>query len=523
MRHEFTHKKRLFTYLGWFTGSSLLLGLLFQSILNVGQFWPGFLAASFMIFLSCIVLFLAWGAAGAGKTLAWMMALAFLLRLFLAVFISWGMPRYGYQEPAQEAGFVFADAYRRESAAWVLAQSDAPLTEAFSDQYEADQYGGILAISAFVYRRISSDAFRPTLISILTAAAMGLSLPFLTAGIRRRFSARTAIWAGWILALYPEGLLLGSAQMREPFFILFFSIMVWGAVQWLDRRRLLLALLLFIFSMLSLFLLSFRIAIPIICAVLLLVWLEEAYKKGKSWLKITGWFVILLSLIAAFWLSRDWIDAVLHWDTLQTVAASGRIQFQLEAIPKFLHFPFILIYGLFQPVLPAAIAAPAPWIWQGLGIFRALGWYLLLPMLAYGLIRIWKVKEPGKKRWLMAMVILVWAWIFIASARGGGDQWDNPRYRTIFLPWMAVLASWGLNFAMRTKDRWFFRGLAVEGIFLAFFTEWYISRYYPVIPRLDFWVMIVLILLLSLAVILGGWIRDRKESQKNLTDDRESI
>jgi hypothetical protein len=165
-------------------------------------------------------------------------------------------------------------------------------------------------------------------------------------------------------------------------------------------------------------------------------------------------------------------------------------------------------------VLPAAIAAPAPWIWRGLGIFRAAGWYALLPILAYAFVRILRLTSSRKKRWLAVMIFFVWVWVFVASARAGGDQWDNPRYRAILLPWMAITAAWVINFVKETKDRWLGRALLIEGIFLAFFTEWYISRYYPVIPRLDFWLMIVLIILLSLLVILGGWLRDKKQKKQ---------
>jgi hypothetical protein len=84
---------------------------------------------------------------------------------------------------------------------------------------------------------------------------------------------------------------------------------------------------------------------------------------------------------------------------------------------------------------------------------------------------------------------------------------------------MAVIAGWAVNFAKEKQDRWLGRVYLIEGIFLAFFTEWYISRYYPVIPRLDFWVMILLILILSTAVIIYGWLRDKRRSQVILTED----
>jgi len=209
---------------------------------------------------------------------------------------------------------------------------------------------------------------------------------------------------------------------------------------------------------------------------------------------------------------------VLHWDTLQTIWRSGRVQFHIDRLPAWLHFPFILTYGVLQPVLPAAIAAPAPWIWQSLAIFRALGWYLLFPLLAYVLMRVWRVSPPEKRRFLLVFVSMVWVWVLIASARAGGDQWDNPRYRTLFLPWMAIVAGWGIANAKQTGDRWLKRVFWIEGIFLLFFTQWYISRYYPLFPRLELGAMVVVIILLSLGVVVGGWLSDRRRKQLPLKE-----
>jgi hypothetical protein len=245
----------------------------------------------------------------------------------------------------------------------------------------------------------------------------------------------------------------------------------------------------------------------------------ESAKVKQNWVKGVIWFLAFAALGGIAYFYRDWVQEVMSWDAKLTLLASGRIQFELESLPAWLHFPFIVAYGVFQPVLPAAIAAPAPWIWRSLGIFRAVGWYALLPLLAYAFVRILRLPSLRKKRWLAVMIFFVWVWVFIASARAGGDQWDNPRYRTILLPWMAITAAWVINFVKETKDRWLGRALLIEGIFLAFFTEWYISRYYPVIPRLDFWLMIVLIILLSFLVIIVGWLWDKKQKKQ----ERESL
>jgi len=494
--------------------ASLAGGGIFQGILQVGNFFGGFLASSLLLFICGLALLLAWQGAGKGKALAWMIFLAFILRFSLGIFLAWGLPRFGYPERPQQAGFVFEDAFRREENTWNLAKSGAPIREAFSDPYETDQYGGMLALSALIYRFLSPDAYRPALISILAAGVMALTVPVLTGALRRRFDPKTVLWAGWILALYPEGILLGSAQMREPFFILFFTLMIWAVANLLEKRKAVPSALLFLLGGVGLFLFSYRIAIPILGVLALWVWVDLSAQLKQKWLKAVGWVLLLGAALGGVWFLRDWLDAVLHWDVLQTVRRSGMVQSILDSLPDWADFPFILIYGLFQPVLPAAIAAPAPWIWRALGIFRALGWYALLPLLAYALARVWRLPKSRKRRWLALIFLLVWAWIFIASARAGGDQWDNPRYRTIFLPWMALAGGWAVQFAHKTKDAWLRRIFIVEGIFLVGFTAWYLGRYIPEVPLPGLGVIAAGVFVLSGVVVGLGWLKDRKRSNQ---------
>ncbi len=498
-------------YLALIAAASLVLGVVFQGVTGSGKFLPGFIAASILIFIIGFLMLLTWHWAGAGKTLAWMMVLAFMLRLVLSAFLIWGLPIFGYDESPQRAGFVFEDAYRREENAWTLAQSEQPLKNAFNDEYGTDQYGGMMAMSVLVYRVLSPDAFRPGLVAILSAAAMTLSIPILMVTIRWKFSERTARWAGWIIALYPEGLLLGAAQMREPFFILMICILFWAAAHWLDRARLKVALPVFALDTVIFLLFSYRVAIPSLGAIFIWVWVVEAGNLKKTWQKVLGWAVIGLAALGSLAFFKPWLDEVFRWDAHLAIEQSGVLQFLLEKLPNWQQFTFLLGYGVFQPVLPAAIAAPAPLIWKSIGILRAVGWYALLPLLIYAIFRVGKAESAERRRWLAVFLTVVWLWILIASARAGGDQWDNPRYRTIFLPWMALLAGWGVQYAFQHKDRWLVRGLIVEGIFLAFFSEWYLSRYLSTIPRLEFPVMIVLIVVISLGVLAGGWVLDRRK------------
>ena len=509
-------------YLALILGISLAVGAAMQGILGVGRFLPGFVAAALLTFFGLFVMLLVWHKADGGKVMAWMMLAAFALRIILSIFLIWGLPRFGYDNFDQQAGFVFSDAYRRESTAWTLAKSDESLLAAFDDELGSDQYGGMLAMSALVYRTLSPDAFRPSLISIISATAMSLSIPILMSVVQKKFNRKTALWTGWILAFYPDGVLLGASQMREPLMILLISVLIWATAHWLDRDRVKLALSIFGLDLALFLILSYRVAIPSLGAVALWVWIVESGRIEKLWPKLIGWVVIALGGVASLAFFKPWLDQVLRWDAHLTILNSGMLTFLFERLPENLTFPFVLIYGLLQPVLPAALVTPAPWIWKGIGIFRAVGWYALAPLLIYAAVRVWKADSQTKRRWLGAILVVVLAWLLIASARAGGDQWDNPRYRTIFLPWMAILGGWGVNYASRQKDPWFYRILGVEAVFLLVFTEWYLSRYLHFGPILEFEVIAGLIVGLSALILAGGWVWDLVRRKKGASLKKDS-
>ena len=57
-----------------------------------------------------------------------------------------------------------ADAYERDQAAWDLGHSGKPLLKAFEGNYrKADQYGGLLFLSAVVYRFLGGTPSIPSL------------------------------------------------------------------------------------------------------------------------------------------------------------------------------------------------------------------------------------------------------------------------------------------------------------------------------------------------------------------------
>ena len=104
-------------------------------------------------------------------------------RLFLFI----ALPAVGYDEDPTNAGYLYLDAYRRDGDAWRLAESGEPLGMAFQEEFTTDQYGGLLSLSAAVYRVFSPDGHRPLLILILTSFAAAAGLPFLWQVVRKRW------------------------------------------------------------------------------------------------------------------------------------------------------------------------------------------------------------------------------------------------------------------------------------------------------------------------------------------------
>ena len=144
----------------------------------------------------------------------------------------------------------------------------------------------------------------------------------------------------------------------------------------------------------------------------------------------------------------------------------------------------LLGYGIVQPFLPAALGdASGAAVWRGIAIWRAVGWALLLPLMIYAPLRairrIDREQRPGwsTRRLVLGLSLVVWIGILIAAYRGGGDQWDNPRYRAAFAGLQAVLAAWVLVAQRRAPDPWLRRAVVGIGLILFWFLPWYLRRY----------------------------------------------
>ena len=165
--------------------------------------------------------------------------------------------------------------HSRDSQAWQLAQSELSIFSAFTDEFISDQYGGLLAISALVYRLFSPNFHRSVFNHYLVSGIFTLGIPFFYAAVKRLFSQKISLIATWILMLYPESLLLGASQMREPFLLAFSSILFWSAVTIIENRKRWRCWFAFAVGALGLLLISTRVAMPVFAVIFVTIWLMK--------------------------------------------------------------------------------------------------------------------------------------------------------------------------------------------------------------------------------------------------------
>ncbi len=510
--------------------SSLLLGA-GMSAIQPGNFLLGWLIFSFLFLLSFYVLRFTFFWATASTNVerltfnVQLLTLAFLLRLALGAALYLGLPTGGYDNLQNQAGYVFFDSFRRDSQAWELAQSDAPILSAFNKNFYSDQYGGLLAFSAAAYRFLSPDAHRPLLPVFFGALTSALGLAFLWMAVARQWDAKVATAAAWIYALFPESILMGSSQMREPFLMAFVAMALWGFVnRGADWQSALRGWPWLILSFAGMLLVS-----PIVALLTLIIlagWAWVTREHGRvSWITLAAMGIVFLAglYLLAWGLERDqpfgssplgiimnWSRDAIKWDAHQLERGSGWIQKLFREMPEWLRPLFVMVYGITQPVLPATFIEPTTPLFRALYIFRSIGWYALVPLLFYAPFASIRTSRGPARRLLLWLTAASWMWIIISALRGGADQWDNPRYRVMLIAVQAIVAA----YAWVHRDRWLVRWLIVEGIFVLVFTQWYVSRYFKIGGQLPFGVMIALIVILSALVMAFGWWRDRKSAQR---------
>ncbi len=504
---------------------SLLLGA-GLSVIQPGNFFLGWFLFSFLFLLSFYVLRFKFFWAIAPNNiqrstfnLQLILALAFILRIALGVALYLALPVDGNPNEQNQAGYIFFDSFRRDAQAWDLAQSDQPILNAFSKNFYTDQYGGLLAFSALAYRYLSPDAHRPLLIVLFSALAAALGVSFLFRAAARQWGDSVAAPAAWMFALYPESILLGSAQMREPFLMLFTAMALWGFVEWQNGggRH---GWIWLASAFAGMLLVSPGVALAMLVILGGWVWVRREHGR-VSWMALAAAGLVFLAglYLLAWGLTResfgagsplgivfDWFRGAVKWDVYQLERGSGWVQKLFDEMPGGMRPLFVAVYGITRPVLPAQFIEPTTLTLRLLGIFRSVGWYALVPLLFYAPFAAWRTQPgPNRRLWLW-LTASVWAWIVIASLRGGADEWDNPRYRAILLLWQVLAAA----YAWARRDHWLGRWVALEVVFLAVFTQWYLSRYYHIGGQVPFGWMVVLLFGAAAAILLGGWWRDRR-------------
>ena len=482
--------------------TGILIGLAI-TLINPGSH-PiiGFLSASILTFACSLILYFSWKKLGGDRQAGWATAATFIIRVLIGLILFITLPVYGYDPTPPNSGYLYLDAYQRDTDAWNLAVSASSLADAFKDEFYSDQYGGLLSLSAGLYRIFSPDSHRPLLILIITAFFTALGLPFFRKAVYERWGEKTANASAWIYALYPESIILGASQMREPILIGLSAILFWSVSQWAHNKRD--TALALGFSTLGLIFISFKAAGVILLCTALYFWIDMLLPNLKKYYRYAGFILFIVLIATVVFFSWNWLVDSSKWDLYLMETSSGRIQWELELVGEKHRAPFIISYGMLQPVLPASFVYPGIPIMQSVSIFRSLGWYAILPLLISGAILVWKVQSWKDKGLILLILAIVLIWTLVSSARAGGDQWDNPRYRSILFIWFALLGGWSWLRRKESKSPWLWRILFLELTYTGFFIQWYLSRYYDLFKRLDFWSMIRLLGIIGAVVIFGG-------------------
>ena len=478
-------------------------------------YWPNF--ASFLLpvvaFSALVAATLRWLAPGEGDG-AWLRRwvwIALVVRMASAAFWPVALRAWGYRSPEQQAGFIATDAYNASQRAWDYAQTDTPAVSAFG-RGRGDNTGGITFLAVVAYRAFSPDFQRPMLLGLLASCATSLTVLAVYHLARLHVSRPVAMGAAVITALYPEAVVIGSSHLQQGYLAMLLAFMLWGVsavfvagarqsssgeppLFAIGRRG---GLILAVMALAVMIGVSFQFGI-LAGVVLLLaaVWLSDwRTTSGRILLGALAAAVvslpILYSLAEAEIIPDSFNVWLVQWKFLfgqawtefdRMLAAPGTDLFEtlMQRMPRQIAFVVAGVYGLLQPVLPAAIGfrnveQSGGGIWQVLGLLRASGWYLLLPFLVYGGIS--ALRGLKARRFEAFASLVFWIVAAIASYRALGDQWDNPRYRLFVLAPMALLAAWGYWRWRETHSPWLARIAVPFAAACIAMTFWYIARYW---------------------------------------------
>jgi hypothetical protein len=445
----------------------------------------------------------------------------------LAVVFTHLLPVYGSGRDHQQAGYFYPDAYDRDRIAWEFGRSDRPLWELSPRETRADQYGGLLILSAVEYRYLSPDAHRPLLVGLQAATASSLAVLFTWGFASLALGGSGALLAAWLVALYPEAILLGASQMREPFMALGLVLMLYGyaRVRRDDLPR-------GAAPMAAGGVLSLAVSPPtalVGLAIILVAWVWEPRPSRR----LPAWVLLVIgaSLVAAYILTtRAWaaagvwghnsLDILLAWvsrtaqyEMYVLEKSSEMIKVVFGRTPAWTHVPLATAYGLIRPFLPAALFEPSTPLAQTVEVARSVGWFVLLPFLIHAPLA--APRAAGWRSLPTYLAILVWVTAIAASFRGGADGWDNVRYRAAFLVVQAAVAGWAWAHARRTGSPWLTRTGMIVAAVTIIFGQWYAGRYLGT-PALSLELTLV-VTVATVLILLVGFVVDDRRRRRRLT------
>ncbi len=496
-------------------GLPIILGLIVSWIFYIFSefnlkdvFWGTWILTS-LFFLLLIILYQKFGPT---KFLSWVIGISLFLRLGLGLVTTENLIDWGYDQEPYESGYLFKDAYSRDFQAWDLANSDQPIWTAFSNDFFTDQYGGLLALSSLIYRVFTPNAHFQINIIFFVVMINVIGIIFLVMGLREKneengFSTTSKIII-LIFSFYPDAILFSASQMREPLLLGISACLFWV----IHKQEIKIWSRFALFSLFSLILLLISLKIGIFIIFSFFIWMlfQPYIKQFKLFRSKIIFLPIIFGGIIALYFSYNWILEAGKWDAVLLEQNSGFVQYIVSIIGSQYRLLFASIYGLFQPVLPAALIEPSKLFWKILNSFRALGWYLMMPVLLYGIVYFIREKEKNKKFEFLFIWLLNIFWIVLSSTRAGGDMWDNPRYRVSFLIFIAYVVGIAFVHGCKTKDHWLKRFFIAEIIFVLFFLQWYISRYIGLFQNLPFFQMVIVLSIIFGIILITGIIKEVK-------------
>ncbi len=348
-------------------------------------------------------------------------------------------------------------------------------------------------MSAFVYRYGNES---PLTMVVLAALAGALGGWFAFQAVHPLLGARTAWLTALIFLFYPDSILLGASQMREPFLMTLAAMAFYGMTQvhpaqngrgwgWV------------VLALMGMLLLSPGIALVTILALAGWVFFG-GQRRALPWQAAAAAAGLFVAGPAGA--GRQLGNARLRpgrrpvWRAGQLGArnrplerrrAEAQLRHRSTAVREPAARAGAALRGrLWRPSAGAAGGAhrTSQPVLAGVGHPPRCGVVSVAAL--PGLCPVCRALSPAPslprrnaghpRPATLAGAARVGAGSLVAAVRGGGDQWDNPRYRIILLVFLAMAAAHAFY---AVKTRWFWRIVAVEAIVLLVFTHWYAWRY----------------------------------------------